>query len=474
MSALIQATLERKEFAVAERIVLTLSVTNSSATELLLVADPRRGGDSLRFTVRFPDGQEPSFTVGEALQAPGVRQVPADMAVPPGVRQDLEFDLAQWVRFQDPGKYRLKIHYEWKKGESPWSGEISFTLNSPAGVFLEAVPLEAARTGYYGLLWTERNANQARVLLADYRIEKPLADVRGAREITTLPAEATPGLSMSPGGQPFSERWLAWVVDNNLHALYYADTVENQLPMRTVRLPSNDLKLARPPLAEAAPDNGRPGCMIGLVSRATGGGGTLQPIELNRRGEARTFEASYLSGPVVEVWGIALANSHPTFIVAAQVGKSLELTAAACPWQATRSISTLLLSTEAELLGGDVRATLDGQARVGLVVKRGRVREQVFLTLTSLGAKPEPVKKDLRLDEDANIIRTRLDERGRLHLIVKRPHRLSYVLPDENLEITLAEKLAGDGRFFDLLLRPDFPATLVCYDRSRGPIAVKL
>jgi len=94
MTPLIQAKLARKDFAVAERISFTLSVTNLSATEVLPVSDPRRGGDSLRFTVCFPNGQELSFTVGDALEAPGVKQVPIDMRVPPTVRQDFEFDVA--------------------------------------------------------------------------------------------------------------------------------------------------------------------------------------------------------------------------------------------------------------------------------------------------------------------------------------------------------------------------------------------
>src|SRR5436853_276241 len=98
MTPLIQAKLGRKDFAVGESVQFTLSVTNPSATELLAVADPRRGGDSLRFNVGFPNGQELSFTTGEALQAPGVKQIPIDMRVPPNVRQDFEFEILAHVR----------------------------------------------------------------------------------------------------------------------------------------------------------------------------------------------------------------------------------------------------------------------------------------------------------------------------------------------------------------------------------------
>ena len=157
-----------------------------------------------------------------------------------------------------------------------------------------------------------------------------------------------------------------------------------------------------------------------------------------------------------------------------QVGKNLELLAVTCPWKGTAGISRFLLSTEAELLGGDVRATLDGRVQVGVVVKRGRIHEQVSFALTSSGSKVEPTISPLPADEGTTVIRVRLDERGKLHLLLRNSDRLSYVSPEMNADVWVDEKLARAGRFFDLLLRPDFPATLVSYDAARGPISVRL
>src|SRR5438046_10147608 len=103
MTPLIQAKLTRQDFAIAEQVVFTLSVVNPSAAEVVLVADPRRGGDSLCFFLRLPSGKVLPFTVGLALQAPGVKQIPQDMVVPPQVQQDFAFDLAEWIRFEKPG-----------------------------------------------------------------------------------------------------------------------------------------------------------------------------------------------------------------------------------------------------------------------------------------------------------------------------------------------------------------------------------
>ena len=474
MTPLIQAKLARKDFAVGESVPFTLSVANPSATELLAVADPRRGGDSLRFTVGFPNGQELSFTTGEALQAPGVKQIPIDMRVPPNVRQDFEFDLTEWIRFEKPGSYRLKVGYEWKKGEPPWSSEVTFVINSPTGSFLEAVPAEAARMGYYGLLWSEADDNQGRVLLADYRIERPLLDVRRAREIAKLPMGAAPSLSMSPAGLPFSERWLAWVVKDQLHTVYHADTLENKLPLSTTPLPGPEFKLVSPPLSEAAPDEGRPGCMIALVTPGSASAGTLLPVEINRRGQARMLSAPPLPGAVLDAWATSTATSNPTFILAVRVGNSLELLAVTCPWKSTGGTSKSLLSIEGELLGGDVRATLDEHLQIGLVVKRGATRERLSFTITLPGAKVEPITSPLFTDEDTTVVRARLDERAQLHLLLRNRQRLSYVPPDANAEVWSDSRPAESGKSFDLLLRPGFPAALVYYDTTHGPISVGL
>lgn len=124
----IEAKLGKRSFIIGERVQLVLWITNRQ-TELLAVADPRRGGDSLRLRLRLPNGEERSFTSGEALSAPGVRQIPGDMRLPPGVRQNFEFDLAKLTDLTKPGRYVLKLEYTWRSGEEVWrSDEMPFSI----------------------------------------------------------------------------------------------------------------------------------------------------------------------------------------------------------------------------------------------------------------------------------------------------------------------------------------------------------
>jgi hypothetical protein len=126
----IEATLGKKSIALGQRVQLVLWITNQGR-ELVTVADPRRGGDSLRLWLRLPNGEERSFTTGEALRAPGVKQVLVGMRVPSGVRQNFEFDLAQLATLDQPGRYVLKLEYTWKAGEQAWhSAEMPFLITT--------------------------------------------------------------------------------------------------------------------------------------------------------------------------------------------------------------------------------------------------------------------------------------------------------------------------------------------------------
>jgi hypothetical protein len=126
----IEARLGKRSFANGERAQLVLWITNRSK-ELVTVEDPRRGGDSLRLKLRLPSGDERSFTTGEALSAPGVKQVLVPARLPPGVRQNFEFDLAQLTDLSQPGRYVLRLQYTWKSGEPAWhSLEMLFTITA--------------------------------------------------------------------------------------------------------------------------------------------------------------------------------------------------------------------------------------------------------------------------------------------------------------------------------------------------------
>src|SRR5437016_5885779 len=126
----IEARLGNKSFALGERAQLVLWITNRGK-ELVTVNDPRRGGDSLRLWLRPPSGEERSFTTGEALRAPGVKQIAVGMRLPPGVRQNFEFDLAKLTDLSEPGRYVLRLEYTWQSGKQAWhSTEMPFSITA--------------------------------------------------------------------------------------------------------------------------------------------------------------------------------------------------------------------------------------------------------------------------------------------------------------------------------------------------------
>jgi hypothetical protein len=90
------------------------------------------------------------------------------------------------------------------------SGDLPFSLSSPAGTFLTVTASEAYRRGYQAALWGERQGGVQRILMAGFRIQDETPQLSGAREIARVPVGIVPTLSMEPPGLPFPGRWMAW------------------------------------------------------------------------------------------------------------------------------------------------------------------------------------------------------------------------------------------------------------------------
>ncbi|MFS8087192.1 MAG: hypothetical protein ACMG6H_16280 [Acidobacteriota bacterium] len=133
-----------------------------------------------------------------------------------------------------------------------------------------------------------------------------------------------------------------------------------------------------------------------------------------------------------------------------------------------------MFRAEAELMAGDVRATVDGQAYVGLLLKRDEKWERISFIVSKRGTKVEPTVTPLPAGRGATAVRARLDEHGCLHVLLRRHDRLSYVPPAENWDTSLDSRLISVGNFFDLLLQPNRPPALVYYDSQQGPVVGRL
>jgi hypothetical protein len=126
------ARFTQRTYAARERVPLLLGISYSGK-DVITVDDPRLGGDCLRFTVQMDSAPARHFTVGEALEAPGVRRMQSGMKVVGGSKRVVTLDLATLTDLRTPGRYTVTVEYTWKAGEQPWrSRPLQFLVRQAA------------------------------------------------------------------------------------------------------------------------------------------------------------------------------------------------------------------------------------------------------------------------------------------------------------------------------------------------------
>ena len=468
----IQAVVGAQTFALGERVPVLMSLVNQGPDAAGAI-DPRRGGEYLRFHVRVPGGEVRSFTMAEAQRKPGVPNVVTMIQCPPGFRWEFDWDLTMLTKVNQSGFWGVALEYQPVQGEIWRSAESQFYVLPPAGSHLEVVSSESSKQGQQTLMWVEREAAGGRALMLDFTRERLEVTLRGAVEIARLPMEAAPALSMSPAAAPFPDRWVAWISAAHLHFYFYARDPADR--SEVIRFPGAYGVLIHPILAGAAPDEGRPSCLAGVL--AQGGSGTqLLPFEISGKGEGWLQPAVAIPGSAVGAWALAPDSENRLFVIAAQVGSRVEVSAVNCPVGVTTQPPQTWFAEDGEYLAGDVVMSDDQQVIVGLLLKRGNEWNRIVFQAPRPGTVFERVVS--RVDPgvgEATPVRARLDARGQLHCLFKREDYVHYVAPDSDKESWTSRRPAVFGAFTDLLLRTEPPgAAVVYYDHESGPSFLRI
>jgi hypothetical protein len=461
-------------FAPKERVPFALVVANDGA-DVAYVPDPFLGGPSLVLVLRGPRGSK-SITPGELPPVHGVPRLPRNRPVLPGTATEMGVDLATLFDLGPPGRYTLVVEYTVPGLATFRSSEIVFDRAEPAGLFLDAAPDDCASLGAHGLVWVEgRDAGTARALIYDLARGHGIS---GAVELAEgLPPSARPVSSVSPAGFAFGERWVVWLEGEDLHARFYAHG-DPDLSLRTspVSLSSTgvDHRIILPPLASAPPDDGRPGCSIGLLAKGPVSD-ELQVVELDAAGAATNPIRVALPAGVLAAWAVAPAETSRVFVLARRDQGRIEIAGLVAPRGQKAQAATLWHSEDADdLLLGDVRATRDGDLRVGVVLRRGGEWRRVVFGPPRAG---ETVAQELVSDaftppSDAEPVRARLGIDFGLHLLFRQGGTLSYVPPRAGVATWKRDRLGVLATTTaHLVAKQGTRVTVVAYDPDQGPVA---
>jgi hypothetical protein len=239
------------------------------------------------------------------------------------------------------------------------------------------------------------------------------------------------------------------------------------LPPRSVSFQGSRPELILPPLADAPPDNGRPGCLIGLLLRNPNAS-ELAPVALDSNGQLRYLRRETIQGDIRAAWATSPGADLRLFVFAVQRGPALHIIAVP-HFRGGNQPPDIWFTTEGEFLAGDVRPAVDGGLRVGLLVKKGAAWERLAF-IAGPGLSPEPKVDPLDGGQDAAPVGVRLDATGAVHTLFVREQMLRYAPPASPDETWSGARPVTSGNSADLLITPQNRAVLVYYDFEKGPV----
>jgi hypothetical protein len=469
----IQAFLTRESFAVGEEMPLVLVATNPGPAAISII-DPRQGGRHLRFQIQLPTGNRRTVSMADALFAPGVPPIVPQVQAPVAYKWNFEFDLAKLAKIDQPGDYGLVVEYDWQPGETWRSSLIQFRVAVSAAGSLVVIPSEASGTGYHALVWLHTDGAETRALLIDFRFQRRVPHIEGAVEIARLKPDSAFTLSTSPAGMPFPDRWVVWVEGEQAYLSYWARTPVDRLPPQSFSVYGGKLELIRPVLASRAPDEGRPGCLIGLLSRSANSQ-RMVSVEINPKGQVQISEPLSLAGSVRAAWAAALGDLLRLFVFASQSGPNTDVLSISCPPGLKCQAPVSWFTTEAMFLAGDIRVAMDSSVHVGLLLERGGQEwERLTFVAPKPGEKAKPVFTRFKHPARATAVRVRLDSKGHLHALFQSDGELYYVAPQSAFAAGSFQRPVTAGNSADLLISPDGVVVLIYYDFEKGPTFLRV
>jgi len=482
----VSAHLTGHHFTPGERIGWKLVVVAREA--VVVVPDPLSDTAALTLKLRGPDGKTEVVRLGDIPPPGGVLPMPESRRLPPRGKVVFEADLAEHFPHIGFGRHWLQLEY--KVDEHVWrSPEMPFDFISGHALFLDVTPNDA--TGPWStLLWVERGPTGGRAML--FEDDKNVTSVQGATQLAAVPDGAEPVLGSRPANKQHTDRWVAWIAGapsaRSLHVEYYAGGDPEQpadtLHPPPVKLPADlhEPRIVRPLLDQWA-DEGRPPSTIPILARNADGSEALHIMELDAKGRVAPGYVVPIAGVAAGCWGLSPSLEARLFAWAIQRAGEVVVSGVEIPWHrhghghaAGQPTPRAWLAIEAEaFLAGDLRCTFEGLVWMGALVRRGSAWERLVFVAPAGGraqAEAEIVHRATFTPPDgAELVRARVDDAGRLHLLYRRGPELAYVPPNEQ------KATFTDGRLglhapatAHLVLGFDGRRVIVGYDPERGPV----
>jgi hypothetical protein len=481
----IGAHMARPSYVPGERVNVLLTLVNESSTDLR-VAEPLGRRAPLTLRLRAPSGRlevvqvgaEPHWTYGILYD-----DDPEDYLMFAREHAVRDIDLHEHFGIAEFGHYLLQVEYTPEEAHTWRSPELAFELARSNATFLDVTPVEAGDNWERRVTWVERDGHGSRAVLFEDD-GKDIA-LHAAAQLVALPDGAEPALSASPPQNGNNEYWVAWIAGGALHALMPppGDDGTGKLAPAPLKLPAgaHDAHLVRPLVMEPPPPAPfkTPRCTIPVLASTAAGGRALHLYEIDRHGHLAAGQVLQMAAATVGCWATSPTRKDRLFVFALAAPGQMFVFGARAPWGGQCSMPSRWFAIDADaFLLGDVRPTTEGEARVGVVVRRGQLWERIVLAAPHAHepASGEPLhRSSFAPPPGAEPIRARIDIDGGLHLIYRRDRELAYVPPDAAAATWKDDGLgARAAATAHLVLPMNHRHVLVACDPDHGPVWVRL
>jgi hypothetical protein len=468
------------------RVTATLVMRNHSG-RTLYVPDPLRGTRVLALHLRSPAGQASTHVLGDLPPKPGVRLLPINRAIPMSGEEKFEVELTRYFEVSVAGRYSLVLEYRFDADDVWRSPVLEFERLAPAGTYLTVMAAEAAGYGYHAVLWQEQPSTQIQTVLFEENGQRFIEDA----SIISADLAAEVAMSQYPAASPFAAYWLASIMGRELGVRFFAHgdpsltLTERRLSLSKV---SGMVRLVHPLLADSAPYEGRPCLTLGMLHGENAP--ALTVLRLTPEADIAASASVDLPGQPVGAWAIAPRADERYFLVALMLGEELRLVA--FPSDSQDLLGALRVwysASQVRFLAGDVRADLEGQIFVGLVLQAGtECFRLTFQAPRMSGAGAALVERTPVLLPTTMGLCGRLDTAGRLHLLylgsaapaapadqASARLRLWYVAASDTLASWSSQRVGGLQPWsVQLILRDNARPVAVAYDIDSGPFLEKI
>ena len=461
-----QAVLQRDKVAINEELLLTVRVTNQTASNIN-INDPFSVKESIKIKVALGDDVQWEILGGPLEEEPhGVPDAPRTLAVAKRPF-DIFFKLHEYFKLDIPGAYTLAVVYTWQDEETWYSPDYQFHVLPPAGENLDIVPNDSSASGTHDLLWLENQGDIARVLLKSWRMQDKKLKLSGAVSSGVMPPGTSVTLSTQPFGDPLPDRWLVGLNHDNLYISYLSDEDDLSLAAIGVKLPQ-PMTLVSPVLANSAPDEDRPGCAIGLIT-SRDSKSAFNLLNVSQQGEFKASSPVLLPGVVEDSWALSSEDENRIFMFIVNNGGSNQLFRIICPPNQPAGTAELVANLNGQYLVGDMRLLGDGSLALATLQNSG---DEWTMCLYSGTPTAEIKQTSEQRIEKSNTPRRakllRIDMLGQAHILFSSEQRMYYISPQSTQGTWIEEDGIELSNNYELIVLGSKKVNLIYHHNTHG------